>query len=297
MKKKLTNKKREALAGYSFIMIWIIGFLLLNLFPLLASFYYSFNNIIIDGEKGLVATPTGLDNYIKAFTGDPAFLTALGNYLLDVVIYLPLIIIISMIIAILLNQNIKGRGFFRAVFFLPVIISSGPVIDKLINQTGDNTSSLTSSTMVENIKNILPAFLSGPIEIILEKMIIILWFSGVQIVLFLAGLQKIDREVYEAAEIDGASPWESFWKITLPALRPIILVSSIYTIVMLSTFANNEALKIIRNNMFTIGYGYSSALAWIYFMVVALVLGLVALLIAQPWKDRFVKEDKRYVKH
>ena len=189
MKKKLTNKKREALAGYSFIMIWIIGFLLLNLFPLLASFYYSFNNIIIDGEKGLVATPTGLDNYIKAFTGDPAFLTALGNYLLDVVIYLPLIIIISMIIAILLNQNIKGRGFFRAVFFLPVIISSGPVIDKLINQTGDNTSSLTSSTMVENIKNILPAFLSGPIEIILEKMIIILWFSGVQIVLFLAGLQ------------------------------------------------------------------------------------------------------------
>jgi ABC-type sugar transport system permease subunit len=297
MKRKLTNKKREALAGYTFIMVWIIGFLLLNLFPLFASFYYSFNDIIIDGEKGLIATFSGFKNYIDAFTSDPIFLTALGNYLLDVAIYLPLIIIISMIIAMLLNQKIKGRGFFRAVFFLPVIISSGPVIDKLISQSGDNTSSLTSSAMVENIKNILPAFLSGPIELILEKMIIILWFSGVQIVLFLAGLQKIDREVYEAAEIDGASPWESFWKITLPALRPIILVSSIYTIVMLSTFANNEALKIIRGNMFTTGYGYSSALAWIYFILVALVLGLIALLIAQPWKNRFEKEDKRYVKH
>ena len=135
---KLTNKKRDAIAGYSFISIWIVGFLFLSAFPLLTSFYYSFNEVIIDGQQGLVTTFTGFNNYVNAFTTDVEFLNALREYLVDIAVYLPLIIIISMILAILLNQKIKGRGFFRSVYFLPVIISSGPVINELLSSgTGD----------------------------------------------------------------------------------------------------------------------------------------------------------------
>ncbi len=292
---KLTNKKRDAIAGYSFISIWIVGFIFLSAFPLLASFYYSFNKVIIDGQQGLVTTFTGFNNYVNAFTTDVEFLNALREYLVDIAVYLPLIIIISMILAILLNQKIKGRGFFRSVYFLPVIISSGPVINELLSSGTGTLSAISRSGMVENMQANLPVFLSEPIAIILSEMIVILWFSGVQIVLFLAGLQKINREIYEAAEIDGASPWESFWKITLPSLRPIILLASIYTIVTLSTFSNNTALGIIREGMFAPlpkGFGYSSALAWVYFLLVSAILGLVTVVIAKPWQNRLPKGGK-----
>lgn len=292
---KLTNKKRDAIAGYAFISIWIIGFLLLSAFPLLASFYYSFNEVIIDGQQGLLTSFAGFDNFINAFTSDVEFLNALREYIVDIMVYLPLIIVISMILAILLNQKIRGRSFFRSVYFLPVIISSGPVINELLSQNTGTISAISRSGMVANIQANLPMFLAEPISIILSEMIVILWFSGVQIVLFLAGLQKINKEIYEAAEIDGASPWESFWKITLPSLRPIILVSSIYTIVTLSTFSNNTALKIIREGMFSPlpkGFGYSSALAWIYFLLVSAILGIVTVFLAKPWQNRLSKGGK-----
>ena len=111
--------------------------------------------------------------------------------------------------------------------------------------------------------------------------------SGVQIVLFLAALQKLDSSIYEAASNDGASPWEMFWKITLPALKPMVLVSSIYSIVFLATFSNNKVITYIQSKMFDItkGYGYSSALAWIYFVVVAILLAFVYLLF-KPKKEK-----------
>jgi ABC-type sugar transport system permease subunit len=119
----------------------------------------------------------------------------------------------------------------------------------------------------------------------------ILWFSGVQIILFLAGLQKINKEVYEAASIDGASPWESFWKITLPSLKPIILVSSIYTIVMLSTFSTNSVLyriNVVRQQSF----GQASALSWVYFIVIGFILGIVTFILVYEKKT---KEKKQLV--
>ena len=118
-------------------------------------------------------------------------------------------------------------------------------------------------------------------------MVIVLWFSGVQIVLFLAALQKLDKEIYEAAEIDGANIWESFWKITLPTLKPMMLVASVYTIVFLATFSNNKIIVQIQRVMFDTqkGYGYSSALAWLYFIVVSLIL-LIAFLLFKPKRER-----------
>ena len=138
--------------------------------------------------------------------------------------------------------------------------------------------------------------MANPIALLFDEMIIVLWFSGVQIVLFLAGLQKISTEIYEAAQIDGASPWESFWKITLPSLKSIILVSAVYTIVMLATFSNNSIIGHIQKVMFdtTKGYGYSSALAWVYFVVIALLLGVVAFLLKNPKEKKIKKGVKRY---
>ncbi|PKK96928.1 MAG: sugar ABC transporter permease, partial [Tenericutes bacterium HGW-Tenericutes-3] len=202
------------------------------------------------------------------------------------VLQLPIILIVSMLIAIILNQKIKLRGFFRSIYFLPVIIVSGPVINELLQQDAGTIPIIQELAVIETIESLLPAFLADPIIGIFSKIIIVLWFSGVQIVLFLAGLQKIDQEIYEAAQIDGASPWESFWKITLPSLKNIILVSSVYTIVMLATFSTNSIIKHIQTVMFDTskGYGYSAALAWVYFIIVALILGITVMLIAYQKK-------------
>ena len=150
--------------------------------------------------------------------------------------------------------------------------------------------------MLETIGEILPSFLAQPLQSLLSEMIMVLWFSGVQIVLFLAGLQKMSTEVYEAAQIDGASPWETFWKITLPSLRNIMVVAAIYTVVMLSTFSNNEVLGLIRQMMFASngGYGYASAMSWLYFILISIILVIVVLIIAPKEKVKRIKGGKKH---
>ena len=233
----------------------------------------------------------GFDNYVQIFTTDLDFMQYLQSFIGDIILQVPIILIISMLIAILLNQKIKLRGFFRSIYFLPVIIVSGPVINELLQQDAGSIPLIQELAVIETIEAALPAFLAEPITNLFSEIIIILWFSGVQIVLFLAGLQKIDGEIYEAAQIDGASPWESFWKITLPSLRPIILVSAVYTIVMLATFSTNSIIKHIQTLMFDTsrGYGYSAALSWVYFIVVAIILGITVLLIAYQKKPKTKK--------
>ncbi|MDY3196038.1 MAG: sugar ABC transporter permease [Paracholeplasma sp.] len=293
---RVTNKKREMFYGYVFISIWLVGFLFLTVYPLVMSFIFSLNKVTITGAEGIQMTFSGFQNYIDIFTSDLDFVDYLWAFLGQIVLYVPIILIISMVISILLNQKIKLRGFFRSVFFLPVIIASGPVINELLKQGAGTIPLLEETGIVETLSRTLPAFMANPIALLFDEMIIVLWFSGVQIVLFLAGLQKISTEIYEAAQIDGASPWESFWKITLPSLKSIILVSAVYTIVMLATFSNNSIIGHIQKVMFdtTKGYGYSSALAWVYFVVIALLLGVVAFLLKNPKEKKIKKGVKRY---
>jgi ABC-type sugar transport system permease subunit len=293
---RVTNKKREMFYGYVFISIWLVGFLFLTVYPLVMSFIFSLNKVTITGAEGIQMTFSGFQNYIDIFTSDLDFVDYLWAFLGQIVLYVPIILIISMVISILLNQKIKLRGFFRSVFFLPVIIASGPVINELLKQGAGTIPLLEETGIVETLSKTLPAFMANPIALLFDEMIIVLWFSGVQIVLFLAGLQKISTEIYEAAQIDGASPWESFWKITLPSLKSIILVSAVYTIVMLATFSNNSIIGHIQKVMFdtTKGYGYSSALAWVYFVVIALLLGVVAFLLKNPKEKKIKKGVKRY---
>ena len=292
----MTQKLRNALYGYMFISVWLVGFLLLTLIPMIRSLIFSLSDVSITGAQGIVTYPVGFDNCVEILTTDVNFIDELISFISEMVLYVPVILIMSMLIAMMLNQKIRFRALFRAIFFLPVIIISGPVINELLNQGAGTVPLIEQYGMLETISQNLPRFLADPINSFLSEMIMVLWFSGVQIVLFLAGLQKLPTEVYEAAKVDGATPWETFWKITLPGLRSIMSVASVYTIVMLSTFSNNAILIRVRQMMFAAegGYGYASAMAWLYFIVIALMLVIAFLLIAP--KERIVKEKavKRY---
>lgn len=173
----------------------------------------------------------------------------------------------------MLNQPIRLRGLFRTVFFLPVIIISGPVINELVNQGMTTIPAIEQYSLFKSITAKPDSWISSVLLYLMENLIIILWFSGVQILIFsCCAPKKIDRQVYEAAKIDGASNWECFWKVTLPSLFPMVIVNMIYTIVTYSIFALSPIVEHIQSNMFRVetGFGYASALAWIYFLVIGL---------------------------
>jgi ABC-type sugar transport system permease subunit len=232
--------------------------------------------------QGIVIIFQGLQNYKNIFQIEQGFifLESLYSFIPEMFVQTVIIIVFSVIIAMLLNQPIKGRGIYRSIFFLPVIIASGPVINELITQGAAGTSIMETYGFIALIKDNLNPKLAEPIIKLFSQIIIIFWFSGVQILIFLAGLQKMDKQVYEAAKVDGAGPWETFWKITLPSLSNLIFVNVIYTIVLLATFAENGVIQSIKANMFNTqtGFGIASAMAWIYFVAIMAAIGLVTII-------------------
>jgi len=290
--RKMSRVLRENLIGYSFIGIWIIGFFIFMFYPFMASLVYSMSQVRILGT-GIDIQFHWFENYKNIFQIEEGFqfLESLIAFLQEIVFQVPIIIVFSVLIAVLLNQPLKGRGMFRSIFFLPVIISSGPVINELITQGAGGAAIFESYGFIRIIENTLNPSLAAPIINVFSEIIIIFWFSGVQILIFLAGLQKVDRQIYEAARVDGAGPWESFWKITLPSLSTLVFINVIYTIVLLSTFSENAVIMSIKSNMFNIntGYGMASAMAWVYFIIVMLMIGIVALIFI----PKTVKEGRR----
>lgn len=289
MNKRISRTARENLIGYSFIIIWIIGFLVFMFYPLINSIIYSVSDVEITGT-GIVIKFQGLKNFYNIFQLEEGFvfIEALGDFLKRIILQVPIIIVFSILIAVLLNQPIRGRGIFRSIFFLPVIISSGPVINELISQGAGGTNIFATYGFINIIQSNLKPSLATPIIDVFSEIIIIFWFSGVQILIILAGLQKIDNQIYEAARVDGAGPWQSFWKITLPSLSNLIFVNIVYTIVLLATFSENKVIISIKSNMFNTktGYGMSSAMAWIYAIVVLAIIGLITVIFIPKQKNR-----------
>lgn len=281
LKFKVTNKRRNAATGFAFIFLWIVGYLIFSLYPVFYSLYLSFFKVRLDGAN-IQMTFQAINNFKAAFAQDPYFIEILVEYVMNTLINVPVVLVFALIIAMLINQDVKGKGVWRTIFFLPVIISSGPIIGELINQGATTLPSINNYDLVSLILNNVGEFIADPIQNLLETILLVLWFSGIQILIILAGLQKIDKAIYEASMIDGASPWESFWKITLPSIMPLISVSVVYTVVSMSVFSLNEVIIYIKNVMLgestvgtlTTGYGYSAALSWIYFVVMVLIIGL-----------------------
>lgn len=295
-KKRMTKKMRDNLVGYSFIIIWIIGFLIFMLYPFLNSIIYSLNKVSIQGD-GIKMEFIGLENFKNIVQLDAGFtfLENLWEFVQEIILEVPVIIVFSIIIALLLNQPIKFRWFFRVIFFLPVIISSGPVISELISQGAGGTNIMNQYGFANLIQRVLSPGLAKPLVKLFSEIIIIFWFSGVQILIMLAGMQKINRQIYEAAKVDGAGPWESFWKITLPSLKSLIFINVIYTIVLLASFSENKVIISIKQSMFNMqtGYGFASAMAWVYMAVIGLFIGITCLLLMPKEKT---KKGKTYKK-
>lgn len=274
----LRYRTRQALQGYSFVALWIIGFVLFTLVPLMETFRYSLNHVIVSAT-GVEQTFIGWQNYTRALFTDPTFVELLIEYTVETLVSVPVIMIFSLIIALFLNLKLPLKGIFRTIFFLPVVITSGPVIRELVSQGATTVPQIAQSPLVLEFLARLPRALRTPAEYLMTSFILILWFSGVQILIYLASLQKIDRSLYEAAAIDGASSWESFWKITLPSLSTTNIVVAVYTIITLSHFSENKLVRYIYAQTYDIkgGIGYASAMSFLYFAALVLILLIVYL--------------------
>ncbi len=272
----LRYRTRRALQGLAFVTPWIVGFVLLTMIPLFQTFFYSLNQVIVSAT-GIEQTFIRWQNYTRALFTDPTFVELLVEYVVETTVSVPIVMIFSIIIALFLNLKIRLRGIFRTVFFLPVVITSGPVIRELVSQGAATVPMVAQSPLILNLLAGLPPILRTPVNYLLTSFILILWFSGVQILIYLASLQKIDRSIYEAAAIDGASAWESFWRITLPSLSTTNVVVAIYTVITLSHFSESKIVRYIYSQTYDIkgGIGYAGAMSFLYFAALVVILLLV----------------------
>jgi len=290
------NTLKEQYVGYVFILPWLAGVIIFLLSPMMTSFKYSLSNIALK-PKGMEITPVGYANYTQVWAEDANFPTTLMSYFVDTVISVPVIVVFALIISMLLNGKIKFKGFFRLVFFLPVIVVSGPVMGMLTAQGAATVPSMNVTAITGILEQYLPTFAVETVANLFNNMIMILWYSGMQILIFLSALQKIDATLYEAAKIDGGSGWECFWKITLPTIKPMILLNAVYTAIFLSNNEQNEIIVYIQNMMFQAGkgYGYASAMAWMYALVETLMVGAIALLLMKK-RDAYDKKMAKKLK-
>ncbi len=288
---KIPYEKRKALYGLGFVALWLVGTIYFFLMPLIQSLIYSFNETQVkSGKMGMKWV--GFGNYVKAFRVHQEYSKQLVEVLGDTALKTPLILIFSIFIAVILNQKFKGRTFARAVFFLPVIIATGPVID-IINgnmSTGgyaggsEQFSTLFEADLVDQLLNFLGVYnisdkLTTIINNLTSDIFNLVWNAGIQILLFLSALQGIPFSAKEAAQMEGATAWEYFWKITIPYISPMILTSLVYTVVDSFVDPGNGVMTIVLNTSASWEHGYSAAMAWAYFLIVAVVLGILVAII------------------
>ncbi len=213
----------------------------------------------------------GTKNFKYFFSKDPYFIERLVEFFKGIILEVPLILVFSLTLALLLNQKIRMKGLFRTLFFLPIIVVSGPVMNMLLNEGSSTIPLIEQYGVYELINNNFPYFLVEPITNLFSQLILILWYSGVPILIFFAGLQKIDISLYEASSIDGASSWISFWKIVMPAIKGMILINAVYIIVFLATSEINAVIIWIRESMLDAsnrGFGVASDLFYLYWFTI-----------------------------
>lgn len=289
-KKLRTYQQRQNLLGYAFMSPWILGFLVFTLFPFVATIYLSFTNVK-STIHGYEIKFIGIDNYITAFVKNSKFTPALVEYIKVIIPYTFIVVVISFIIAYLLNKIIKGKGVLRTIYFLPVIIMSGPVMNQLtaVDSALEEAAKLSGATVVTDYSNIFimkiiesySPQLSLALGSVFDQLSLILWFTGIPIVLFINALQKINVSIYEAAKIDSANAWQIMWKITIPMLRSIGLIVTIFTIIQLGMYDTiNPVYELIidATGDTSGGLGFAATYAWIYSLIVLVLILIVFLL-------------------
>ncbi len=286
--------KRKARSGWIFVLPFLIGILFLYLPIVLDSIWFSFNTIKTVKGGGFSLTFAGLDYYEQAFFSDTDFVKTLVSGIKQLIFDVPAIVIFSLFIAVVLNQKMLGRATFRAIFFIPVILSTG-LMDQINIQdtlseemaegdidTGTGQSATDSIISVVDIEGLFANMKVGTELVTFVVQLVndiydIINRSGVQMLIFLAGLQGISPAIYEASDIEGATAWETFWKITFPMISPMILVNGVYTIIDSFTSESNVVMSYIAGK-FEAGRELATAMSWIYFVVIMLIIGVVALI-------------------
>lgn len=296
LKKPVGLEKTRALYGYIFILPFIIGFLVFMVKPLYQSFMMSLSDVTIV-KGGFEVVRNHLQNYKHAFLVDPDFNRLLAESIETMLYRSVATIVFSFFVAMILNQKFKGRTLARSIFFLAVILSSGVLvglesnnalmneIKSTIEDTG-NTASITE--VLENVLVSSSVGVNGTSEKffkilfdIIDSIYDVAMASGIQIIIFLSGLQNISPSMYEAADMEGCTSWEKLWKITVPMISPLLLVNWVYTIIDFFMKSDNQVMEKITNVLLEINYGLSAALAWIYFIVCMLFIGLSSLIISK----------------
>ncbi|HHT39025.1 MAG TPA: ABC transporter permease subunit [Acholeplasmataceae bacterium] len=305
-KLQVKKRTREALLGYSFISLWLVGLIVLMLYPIGYSFYLTFTESYYHAGTGITSTWAGFKNYVDILRSQRV-LPMFSTYFIRMIIAVPLIVVFSIIIALLINQPIKGKGVWRTIFFLPVIISSGPILNELTAQGATGLPSIAESGALEFIQNNMGSWIASPLESLLNSLLLVLWYAGVPILIFLAGLQRTDSSIYEAASIDGAGPWERFWKITLPSIKPLISIVIVFVVVTMSLQPLEGTIVIeARNIMFfdetvartgqLAGYGAAATLSWIYFLLMVIIMAVYVGLISIRRREPKGETRKYYTK-
>ena len=290
-KSKMSLTGRRAIFGYLFILPFVLGFLLFMAKPLVQSFIMSLSDVSV-GADGFELTYAGLKNYERALTIDPNFNIMLYDEISKMILNSLATIIFSFFIALLLNQKFKGRAFVRAVFFLPVIFSSGVIVGLEYNNTLlAGMQQMIEESSTSGIADTLETILAntdigdGLIETIItlvNSVYDIAIASGIQIIIFLSALQTIPKSMYEAADIEGCTKWESLWKITFPMISSMFLVNWIYTIIDFFMKSDNQVIQQVQTEVTrNLDFGYGSALSWIYFGIVIVWIGISSLIISR----------------
>lgn len=295
-KRKIASlDKRKARSGWLFVLPFLIGFFVVYLPIIWNSIWISFHTLVVQTGGGYTLEWAGLENYKYAISGDPHFTETLVTGLKELAFDIPAILIFSLFLAVLLNQKMVGRAAFRAIFFIPVVLSTGimetiegqNILGSYMGETSgieDGSGSSAASQIVSalDIEKLFSSMKMGEglvdyVVDMINNIYDIVNRSGVQMLIFLAGLQSISPAIYEACKIDGATSWETFWKITFPMISPMILVNGIYTIIDSFTTQSNSVMSYIQGiYRGQDGQVHSSAMAWIYFVIVLLIIAAVS---------------------
>lgn len=303
---KISYERKKGLYGYGFVALWLVGVIYMFLIPLGQSFWYSLCKTEMvsasDAEKlasygmtspGIYTEWNDFGNYKWAFTINPDYPKNLADSLVETAYTVPLVLVFALFVALLLNGKFKGRTIARAVFFLPVLIATGPVLgvingDMLSQGISDASqfSALFKTDFVQEFLqfmglNNISQSLADTFQEITGTILNLIWDSGIQILIFISALQQIPTSAKEAASMEGATGWEFFWKITFPTISPMIFVNLIYTVIDAFIKSDNPVMQQVMGYIKTWDYGYSSAMAWAYFAIVAVVLGIISAIVSR----------------
>ena len=289
-KSRLSFSRRRMLTGYLFIMPWLIGFLCFYVRSLFMTVQFSLSELTMDTVNGgYMLEWVGLENYLYAFTVHGTFKQILTTSVMDMVIDVPLIIFFSLFMALLLNKKFKGRTIVRAIFFLPVILNAEAIVEAIEMATmmvaggvsassaemAAETAGMGMSYYIDLFGNLMiPKQLLEYIVGAVDRITGIISASGVQIVIFIAALQSIPSSMYEVAKIEGATGYETFWKVTFPMVMPHIITNVVYTVV--DSFVDSAVVDLAYETAFNqLNYGLSSVFSLVSTVITGAILVIV----------------------